>query len=51
MCLLYKLYEACPRLISLHDLYVDFVNAVEPGRKPVADDDEPAYRCVPVQVF
>jgi len=41
---LYKLYLNCPRMINLHDLYIDFVGEVAPGRTPTDDDEEALYR-------
>lgn len=41
---LYKLYLNCPRMINLHDLYIDFVGEVAPGRTPAEDDEEALYR-------
>ena len=41
VCVLYRLYQECPRLINLHDLYVAFAAAVD------ADEasDEVMLRC------
>ena len=44
---LYKLYLNYPRMINLHDLYIDFVGEVAPGRTPTDDDGEPLYRYAP----